>query len=36
MATMNEFNKRVIDEFRANDGKVGGNFAGMNMILLTT
>jgi deazaflavin-dependent oxidoreductase (nitroreductase family) len=34
--TMQAFNKTVIDEFRANDGKVGGPFAGQDLILLTT
>ncbi|GAB3911689.1 nitroreductase family deazaflavin-dependent oxidoreductase [Kibdelosporangium lantanae] len=33
---MNDFNRQVIEEFRANGGKVGGRFAGANMILLTT
>ncbi|MFN0094193.1 MAG: nitroreductase family deazaflavin-dependent oxidoreductase [Dehalococcoidia bacterium] len=33
---MHEFNQQVIDEFRANGGKVGGNFAGAPMLLLTT
>ena len=36
MADMNEFNRRVIEEFRTNSGKVGGPFAGASMILLTT
>ncbi len=36
MADMNDFNRRVIEEFRANGGKVGGPFAGASMILLTT
>lgn len=36
MATPNEFNQKIIDEFHANDGKVGGRFEGMAMILLTT
>lgn len=31
---MNEFNKQVIEEFRANAGKVGGNFEGAPMILV--
>ncbi|MEM7337383.1 MAG: nitroreductase family deazaflavin-dependent oxidoreductase [Actinomycetota bacterium] len=31
---MNEFNKQVIEEFRANGGKVGGNFEGAPMILV--
>jgi deazaflavin-dependent oxidoreductase (nitroreductase family) len=33
---MNEFNQKVIEEFRANGGKVGGQFAGAPMLLLTT
>jgi deazaflavin-dependent oxidoreductase (nitroreductase family) len=33
---MKEFNRGVIDEFRANAGKVGGPFEGGNMVLLTT
>ncbi len=33
---MSDFNQAVIDEFRANDGKVGGYFAGANMLLLHT
>src|SRR5690349_15812379 len=36
MASMNDFNKNLIEEFRANGGKVGGQFAGSPMILLTT
>jgi deazaflavin-dependent oxidoreductase (nitroreductase family) len=32
---MAEFNKKVIEEFRANGGKVGGQFAGAPMVLLT-
>ena len=32
---MAEFNKKVIEEFRANRGKVGGAFAGAPMVLLT-
>jgi deazaflavin-dependent oxidoreductase (nitroreductase family) len=31
-----EFNRKIIDEFRANGGKVGGDFAGAPMVLLTT
>jgi deazaflavin-dependent oxidoreductase (nitroreductase family) len=34
--TLNAFNKTIIDEFRANDGKVGGQFEGANLLLLTT
>jgi deazaflavin-dependent oxidoreductase (nitroreductase family) len=29
-----DFNQDIIDEFRANDGKVGGGFAGAPMVLL--
>ena len=36
MAAPSEYNQKIIDEFRANDGKVGGPFEGMQMILLTT
>jgi len=36
MASNNDFNQQVITEFRANDGKVGGPFAGSPMLLLTT
>jgi deazaflavin-dependent oxidoreductase (nitroreductase family) len=35
MADMNEFNRKIIDEFHANAGKVGGPFAGAPMILIT-
>jgi deazaflavin-dependent oxidoreductase (nitroreductase family) len=34
--TLKAFNKTVTDEFRANDGKVGGQFQGANLLLLTT
>ncbi len=30
----NDFNGKIIAEFRANDGKVGGPFAGTDMLLL--
>src|SRR5262245_20221603 len=33
---MSDFNQAVIEEFRANDGKVGGYFTGANMLLLHT
>ncbi len=36
MTDMNDFNTQVIAEFRANEGKVGGPFAGAPMILITT
>lgn len=32
--SMNDFNNDVINEFRANDGKVGGPFEGANMVLV--
>jgi deazaflavin-dependent oxidoreductase (nitroreductase family) len=32
----NEFNEKIIAEFRANGGVVGAPFAGMPMVLLTT
>ena len=35
-ATINAFNKGIIDEFRANDGNVTGQFADANLLLLTT
>ena len=34
--TIKAFNKAVTDEFRANDGKVGGQFEGADLLLLTT
>lgn len=34
--TVNAFNKSIIDEFRANDGKVGGQFEGASLLLLHT
>ncbi len=36
MSTPQDWNKAVIDEFRANDGKVGGAFAGRTLLLLHT
>jgi deazaflavin-dependent oxidoreductase (nitroreductase family) len=30
------FNKNLVDEFRTNDGKVSGQFADANLLLLTT
>ena len=32
----NDWNTRIIEEFRANDGRVGGQFAGAPVLLLTT
>jgi deazaflavin-dependent oxidoreductase (nitroreductase family) len=34
--TVNEFNRNLIAEFRANDGTLTGPFAGAPMLLLTT
>lgn len=34
--TIKAFNEALADEFRANDGKVGGQFAGADLLLLTT
>lgn len=36
MSDGNDFNSRVITEFRANDGKLGGPFEGADLLLLTT
>ena len=33
---MNDFNRNIIDEFRANKGVVGGMFKGMPMVIVTT
>ncbi|MEX0664903.1 MAG: nitroreductase family deazaflavin-dependent oxidoreductase [Acidimicrobiia bacterium] len=33
---MNDFNQQIIDEFRANGGKVGGPFKGAHLLLLHT
>jgi deazaflavin-dependent oxidoreductase (nitroreductase family) len=35
-ATQRAFNQTVIDEFRANHGKVSGPFEGQDLLLLTT
>jgi len=34
--TINDFNEKIIDEFRANGGKVGGPFEGAPLLLLHT
>ena len=34
--TIKAFNKSIADEFRANDGRVGGQFEGADLLLLTT
>ncbi len=33
---MSDFNEKVIEEFRENEGKVGGYFEGANLLLLHT
>jgi deazaflavin-dependent oxidoreductase (nitroreductase family) len=33
---MSDFNRKVIEEFRANEGKVGGPFEGAPVLLLTS
>ncbi|MBD0022475.1 nitroreductase family deazaflavin-dependent oxidoreductase [Gordonia pseudamarae] len=34
MAEKNDWNSQIIDEFRANEGRVGGGFAGAPMVLV--
>jgi deazaflavin-dependent oxidoreductase (nitroreductase family) len=36
MSQLDDFNQRVISEFRANKGNLGGQFANMPLLLLTT
>ena len=36
MSEANERNRKIIDEFRANGGKVGGRFEGRTLLLLHT
>ena len=36
MSELNDFNQQVIQEFRAHQGKVGGQLANMPVLLLTT
>ncbi len=36
MSDQNDWNKAIIDEFRANAGKVGGPFAGRTLLILHT
>src|SRR5579862_6885456 len=36
MADVTNWNRGIIDEFRANGGKVGGSFTGAPLLLLTT
>ncbi|HWD09119.1 MAG TPA: nitroreductase family deazaflavin-dependent oxidoreductase [Actinomycetota bacterium] len=35
MSDPNDWNRAIIDEFRANEGKVGGHFEGRTLLLLT-
>jgi len=34
MSDMNDWNQKIIEEFRTNDGKVGGQFEGAPLLLL--
>lgn len=36
MASRENWNQQIIEEFRANEGRVGGQFAGAPLLLLTT
>jgi deazaflavin-dependent oxidoreductase (nitroreductase family) len=36
MADTNDWNQKIIEEFRANEGKVGGQFEGAPVLLLTS
>jgi deazaflavin-dependent oxidoreductase (nitroreductase family) len=36
MSDMEDFNRKVIEEFRANGGRVGGPFEGADLLLLTS
>ena len=36
MSDPNDWNRHIIEEFRANEGRVGGSFQGAPMLLLTT
>ncbi len=36
MQRVSDFNRAVIDEFRANGGRVGGHWEGRDLLLLTT
>ncbi len=36
MADVDDFNTKIIEEFRSNGGKVGGGFEGAPVLLLTT
>jgi deazaflavin-dependent oxidoreductase (nitroreductase family) len=36
MSNLKDWNETIIEEFRANDGQVGGRFAGSSLLLLHT
>jgi deazaflavin-dependent oxidoreductase (nitroreductase family) len=36
VSDMSDFNRAIVEEFRANEGKVGGPFEGAPVLLLTT
>ncbi len=36
MSEMDDWNTKIIEEFRTNDGQVGGQFEGAPMVLITT
>ncbi len=36
MVEMNDWNRQIIEKFRANGGKVGGQFEGASLLLLST
>jgi len=36
VSDMNDWNRKIIEEFRANEGRVGGQFEGAPMLLLHT
>jgi len=36
MSEHNDWNQKIIDEFRTRDGRLGGQFAGAPLLLLTT
>lgn len=36
MDAANDLNQKIVNEFRANDGQVGGPFSGMPLVLLAT
>ena len=35
-AALDDFNRGIVEEFRANEGRVGGSFAGSTLLLLHT